>query len=32
MIEIIRDKLRQYAAESAIEEENAVEILQEVVL
>ncbi|CUX32602.1 MULTISPECIES: nucleotidyl transferase AbiEii/AbiGii toxin family protein [Agrobacterium] len=33
MIEIIRDKLRHYAAESAIEEENAVkEILQEVVL
>ncbi|MBA8801035.1 hypothetical protein FHW77_004789 [Agrobacterium sp. RC10-4-1] len=33
MIEIIRDKLRRYAAESAIEEENAVkEILQEVVL
>ena len=33
MIEIIRDKLRQYAAESAIEEENAIkEILQEVVL
>ncbi len=33
MIEIIREKLRQYAAQSAIEEENAVkEILQEVVL
>jgi hypothetical protein len=33
MNDIIRDKLRQYAAENAIEEENAVkEILQEIVL
>lgn len=33
MIDIIREKLRQYEATSALEEENAVkEILQEVAL